>query len=53
MFPKLNTTLNGRRFQTIVEVQENAVRELCAIKQSTFHKAFQQWKKRLGTVYRQ
>jgi len=44
VFPKLKTTLNGRRFQTIEESQENATRELRAITESTFQ-AFQQWKK--------
>ena len=46
MFPKLKTTLKGRRFQTIEEIQENAIRELRAITESAFQEAFQQWKKR-------
>jgi len=29
VFPKLKTTLKGRRFQTIEEIQENAIRENC------------------------
>ena len=45
-FPKLKTTLKGRCFQTIQEIQENAIRELCAITESMFQEAFQQWKKR-------
>jgi len=45
LFPKLKTTLKGRRFQTIEEIQENAIRELRAITESTFQEAFQQWKK--------
>jgi hypothetical protein len=53
MFPKLNTILNGRRFQSIVEIQENAISELRTIKDSVFQEAFQKWKKRLGIVYRQ
>jgi len=32
LFPKLKTTMKGRRFQTIEEIQENAIRELRAIK---------------------
>jgi glutathionylspermidine synthase len=28
------------------EIQENAIRELCAITESVFQEAFQQWKKR-------
>jgi len=46
VFPKLKTTLKGRRFQTIEEIQENAIRELRAITDSAFQEAFQQWKKR-------
>jgi len=34
LFPKLKTTLKGRCFQTIEEIQENAIRELRAITQS-------------------
>jgi hypothetical protein len=48
LFPKLKTTLKGRRFQTIEEIQENAIRELRAIIQNAFldafQEAFQQWK---------
>jgi len=46
LFPKLKTTLKGRRFQTTEEIQENATRELCAITESAFQEAFQKWKKR-------
>jgi hypothetical protein len=46
LFPKLKTTLKGRRFQTIEEIQENAIKELRSITESAFHEAFQQWKKR-------
>ena len=46
MFPKLETTLKGRRFQTIEEIQEDAIRELRAITESAFQEEFQQWKKR-------
>jgi len=45
LFPKLKTTLEGRRFQTIEESQENAIRERRAIKVSAFQEAFQQWNK--------
>ena len=44
--PRQCTTLKGCRFQTIEEIQENAVRELRAITESAFQEAFQQWKKR-------
>ena len=46
LFPKLKTTLKGRRSQTIEEIQENAIRELHVITESAFQEAFQQWKKR-------
>jgi len=45
LFPKLKTILKGCRFQTIQEIQENAIRELCAITVSVFQEAFKQWKK--------
>jgi len=46
LFPKLKTTLKGRRFQTTEEIQENVIRELRAITESAFQAASQQWKKR-------
>jgi len=46
LFPKLKTTLKGRRFQTVEDIQENVIRELRAITESAFQEAFQQWKKR-------
>jgi len=46
LFPKLQTTLKGRRFRTIEDNQEIAIRELRAITESVFQEAFQQWKKR-------
>jgi len=45
LFPKLKTTLKGRRFQIIGEIQENAIRELRAITDSVLQEAFQQCKK--------
>jgi len=44
LFSKLKTTLKGCRFQTIEEIQENAIRELRTITESAFHEAFQQSK---------
>jgi hypothetical protein len=41
LFPKLKTTLKRCRFQTIEEIQENAIRELRAIIVSAFQEAFQ------------
>ena len=45
LFPKLKTTLKGRRFQTMEEIQENSIREHRVITESEFQEAFQQWKK--------
>jgi len=45
LFPKLKTTLKGRRFQTIEKIQENAIRELRAITESAFQEAFKQRQK--------
>jgi transposase len=41
LFPRLKSTLKGRRFQTIENVEENSLRNLRAIPQT----AFQDWKK--------
>jgi len=46
LFPKLKTTLKGRRFQTIEEIQENATREPRAITERVFLEVFQHWNKR-------
>jgi len=46
LFPKPKTTLKGSHFQTIEEIQENAIRELRTIAESAFQEGFQQWKKR-------
>jgi len=46
LFPKLKTTLKESLFQTIEEIQENAIRVLRAITESAFQEAFQQWMKR-------
>jgi len=48
-FPKLKSTLKGRRFQTVEEIKENSLKDLRAIPQNTF----QNWKKTLGAVYHQ
>ena len=45
LFPKLKSSLKGRRFQTVEEIEENWIRDLRAIPQNTFQEAFQNWKK--------
>jgi hypothetical protein len=44
LFPQVKPALKGRRFQTVGEIKENAIRELRAITESAFQEAFQQWK---------
>lgn len=46
LFPKLKTTLKGRRFQSVDEIQQNSQRQLRTISQNEFQGAFQQWQKR-------
>jgi len=46
LFSKLKTILKRRRFQTIEEIQENAVRELRTVTESSLQKEFHQLKKR-------
>ena len=41
LFPKLKSSLKGRRFQTVGEIEENSIRDLRAIPQNTFQDAFQ------------
>jgi len=46
LFPKRKSSLKGRRFQTVEEIEENSIRDLRAFPQNTFQNAFQSWKKR-------
>jgi len=46
LFPKLKSSLKGRRFQKVEEIEENSMRDLRAVPQNTFQDAFQNWKKR-------
>ena len=46
LFPKLKSSLKGRRFQTVEEIEENSKRNLRAIPQNTSQDEFQNWKKR-------
>jgi hypothetical protein len=41
LFPKLNSTLKGKRFQTIQEILENLQLELCAIWKKAYQYYFQ------------
>jgi hypothetical protein len=44
--------LKGRRFQTVEEIQENAIRELRAITESAFQGKIPTMEETLRTVYR-
>jgi len=46
LFSKLKSSLKGRRFQKVEEIEENSIRDLRAVPQNTFQDAFQHWKKR-------
>jgi transposase len=46
LFPKLKSSLKGRRFQTVEEIEENSLQALRTIPQITLYDAFQNWKKR-------
>jgi transposase len=51
LFPKLKSTLKGRRCQTVEEIKENSLQDFRA--KNTFQDTFQNWKKTLGEVYGQ
>ena len=46
LFPKWKSSLKGRRFQTVEEIEENSIRDLRAVPQNTFQHAFHKLKKR-------
>jgi len=46
LFPKLKSTLKGKRFESIDEIKTNSVTELKAIPKDAFLECFQKWKKR-------
>jgi len=46
LFPKWKSSLKGRRFQTVEEIEENLIRDLRAVPQNIFQDGFQKWKKR-------
>jgi transposase len=46
LFPKLKSTLKGRRFNTVDEILKHSTNKLFAIPKETFQKAFQSWQKR-------
>jgi len=52
LFVKLKSSLKGHRFQTVEEIEENSIWNLCTIPQNMFQDAFQNWKKHWGDVSR-
>jgi len=46
LFSKLKSSLKGRQFQKVEELEENSIWNLRAIPQNAFQDAFQNWKKR-------
>jgi len=45
LFPKLKSTLKGRRFDTFDEIQKNLRKDLFAIPKEAFQKTFKSWQK--------
>jgi len=43
LFPKWKSSLKGRRFQTVEEIEENSIQDLRAVPQNTFQDALQKW----------
>jgi len=46
LFPKLKSTLRGRRLDTFDEIQKHSTEEMFAIPKEPFQKAFQSWQQR-------
>jgi hypothetical protein len=46
LFAKLKSSLKGRRFQMVEEIEENLTWDLHANPQNMFQDVFQNWKKR-------
>jgi hypothetical protein len=51
LFPKLKIKLKGRRFETVSDIQRESQAVLDSIKKNGFHSAFQEWRKRMGSLY--
>ena len=46
LFPKLKSTLKGRRFDSIADIEKNCTADLKMIPKAAFQAAFESWKKR-------
>jgi hypothetical protein len=45
LFPKLKMKLNGRRFETVSDIQRESQAVLDSIKENDLHGAFEAWEK--------
>jgi len=45
-FPKLKSTLKGRHFDSIADIEKNCTADLKKIPEAAFQAAFESWKKR-------
>jgi hypothetical protein len=46
LFPRLKSTLKGKRFQDVAEIQLNTTRQLQAIPKQTYQTCIEKWKDR-------
>jgi len=46
LIPKWKSSLKGRRFQVVEEIEENSIQDLRAVPQNTFQDAFQKCNKK-------
>jgi len=53
LFPNLKSSLKGRRFQTVEEIEENSTRDLCAIPQKHVPGRVPELEKTLGAAYQE
>jgi len=53
LFPKWKSSLKGCRFQTVEEIEENLILDLCAVPQNTFQGRVPEMEKSLGAVYQE
>jgi hypothetical protein len=44
LFPRLNSTLKGKRFQDVAEIQLNTIRQLLAIPKQAYQTCIEKWK---------
>jgi hypothetical protein len=51
LFPKLKMKLDGRRFETVSDIQRELQAVLNSIKENDFHGASEAWKKTMGSLY--